>query len=314
MSRIETPGSDSLTRGGGQIPGSGGIPAFSLRRPRPLSIPVLIAVPHAGRHYTDSVTSRLRNAAEASLRLEDRYIDLVGDAVAKATGAALLTAHAPRAIIDLNRSPEDIDWDMVSGGARTIRTRLAAGRRARSGLGLVPRRLPGLGELWSERLDHKELTERIETIHQPYHAALARTLEAMRDRWGGALLLDLHSMPPLGPKSGADPAVDFVIGDRFGGSCESRLVLAGFEHFDAVGARAAHNRPYAGGYVLDRHGAPIRNISAMQLEVCRAAYLDRGLRAPTKGLSTVVEVVTGLVRRLADEIAGGSAELAQAAE
>ncbi len=314
MNLNETPGCDSLTRGGGLIPNSDGIPAFSLRRSRPLSIPVLIAVPHAGRHYTDGVKGQLRNASEASLRLEDRYVDLVGDAVARATGAAFLVAHAPRAMIDLNRSPDDIDWDMVSGGKPTVRTRLAAGRRARSGLGLIPRRLPGMGELWSERISHKQLGERIEAIHQPYHATLARTLEAMRDRWGGALLIDLHSMPPLGPKSGADPAVDFVIGDRFGGSCESRLVLAGFEHFESVGATAAHNRPYAGGYVLDRHGAPIRNISALQLEICRAAYLDRDLREPGEGLATVVETVTGLVRRLADEIADGSVGLAQAAE
>lgn len=314
MDRNETIPSDSLTRGGGSIPGSGGIPAYSLRRPRPLPIPVLIAVPHAGRHYPESISERLRSAEEASLRLEDRYVDLVGQAVARATGATLLVAHAPRAMIDLNRSPDDVDWEMVAGGKRPIRSRLAAGRRSRSGLGLVPRRLPGLGELWSGLLSQNELTARIEQVHQPYHAALAKTLEAMRDRWGAAILVDLHSMPPLGPKSGRDAAVDFVIGDRFGASCEGRLVTAAFDHLELSGASAAHNRPYAGGYVLDRHGAPSRNISAMQLEICRAAYLDRPLREPGEGLPQVVEVVTGLVRRLADEVAGGGLALAQAAE
>ena len=33
---------------------------------------------------------------------------------------------------------------------------------------------------------------------------------------------------------------------------------------------AAQNRPYSGGYVLDRHGAPERGIHALQVEVCRA--------------------------------------------
>ena len=303
MDRNETSQGDSLNRRGGLIPGSDSAPAFTLRRPRPQPVPILIAVPHAGRHYPAKLTERLRAPAEATLRLEDRYVDLVAEAVAKETGAALLVAHAPRAMIDLNRSPDDVDWEMVDGGMPRFGRRLAAGRRARSGLGLVPRRLPGMGELWNARLGAKELAERIDLIHQPYHTALATTLESMRDKWGASLLIDLHSMPPLGPKKGPDAAADFVIGDRFGGSCESRLAGAAFGHFKAHGASAAHNRPYAGGYVLDRHGAPVRNISAMQLEICRSTYLDRDLREPGPGMADVVRIVTGLVRRLADEFA-----------
>ena len=312
MDPNEISADDSRNRGGGLIPGSEGKPAFSLRRRKP--IPILIAVPHAGRDYPLPILRQMRHPDTAPLRLEDRYVDLVGDAVAQETGAALLVAHAPRAMIDLNRSPEDVDWEMVAGRAAAMRPRHAAGRRARSGLGLVPRRLTGLGELWTAQISRSDLAERIESVHQPYHSTLARTLEAMRDRWGAALLVDLHSMPPLGPKTGDDAAVDFVIGDRFGGSCESRLVMAGFDHFDAAGASAAHNRPYAGGYVLDRHGAPGRGISAMQLEICRSAYLDAELREPGEGLPDVIRIVAGLVRRFADELARTSGGLAEAAE
>ena len=314
MDRFETSRGDSLNRGGGMIPGSDGKPAYTLRRPRPLPIPILIAVPHAGRDYPLPLLRRMRHPDSAPLRLEDRLVDLVADAVAHETGAALLIAHTPRAMIDLNRSPDDVDWEMIAGRAASLRPRLAAGRRARSGLGLVPRRLPGLGELWTGQLTRSELAERIESVHQPYHTALGRTLETMRDRWGAALLIDMHSMPPLGPKTGEEAAADFVIGDRFGGSCESRLVMAGFDQFDAAGVRSAHNRPYAGGYVLDRHGAPGRGINAMQLEICRAAYLDGEMRAPGAGLPDVVDIVIGLVRRLADELAGSTGSLAEAAE
>lgn len=314
MNFSDQAGNDSITRGGGSVPGAEGLPAFSLRQPRPMSVPVLIAVPHAGRNYPAELTAEMRDPAEASVRLEDRYIDLVGERVTRATGAALLVAHAPRAMIDLNRSPDDVDWEMVRGGGGSVRSRLTAGRRARSGLGLVPRRLPGLGELWRGPMSRTQLRERIEQIHQPYHQTLSRTLEAMRDRWGGALLVDLHSMPPLGRKSGPDAAVDFVVGDRFGSSSESRFVSVALRYFEADGARAAHNRPYAGGYVLDRHGAPARQISAIQLEVCRSTYLDVTLREPNDGLAHVVTTLTGLVRRLADEVASGGLGFAQAAE
>ena len=299
---------------GGLLPGSGGQPAFDLRQKRPSAIPVLIAVPHAGRSYPPDLIDNMRSPENSTLRLEDRLVDLLGRKIAAETGAALLIAHAPRAMIDLNRSPEDIDWEMVEGGRPMGKKRFAAGRRARSGLGLVPRRLPGLGELWKRRLDRVELDERIEMVHRPYHTSLIHALENLRDRWGAALLLDLHSMPPLGKKSGRDPAPDFVMGDRYGSSCGSSLSLAAFDHFERHMRSAAHNRPYAGGYVLDRHGSPARGLHAMQVEVCRSVYLDSALREPGEGVDQTAELLSGLVRRLADELLSGARKLPQAAE
>ena len=298
---------------GGIIPGTAGQTAFSLALREPAPVPILIAVPHAGRAYPGEFAGLMRNQAAASLRLEDRFADLVAEAVARETGAGLLIAHAPRAMIDLNRAPDDVDWDMVAGGQPEPRVRLAAGRRARSGLGLVPRRLPGLGELWKRRMTRDELVGRVEQVHEPYHAALSGGLEMLRDRWGAALLIDLHSMPPLGPKRGADAAPDFVIGDRFGASCDGSLSAAALDHLAQAGCRAAHNRPYAGGYVLDRHAVPARGVHAMQVEICRSAYLDSRLREPGPGLAGVARVLTGLVRRMAEELAAGR-RLPQAAE
>ena len=315
MSKSNPGSADSQETTGGMIPGGEGQPAFVLHRQLTSAIPVLIAVPHAGRDYPASLINRMRHPAEAAPRLEDRYVDLVARKVAETTGAALLVAGAPRAMIDLNRSPEDVDWEMISG-PRTgyVRSRLAAGRRSRSGLGLVPRRLPGLGELWRQRLPAADLSARIEQVHAPYHLALSQALESLRDRWGAALLLDMHSMPPLGPKTGENAAVDYVIGDRFGAACEGELTGAALQHLAANGVRVAHNRPYAGGYVLDRHGAPARGVSAMQMEICRAQYLDAQLREPGEGLDNVADLMTGLVVRLADAVTRNAHGFAQAAE
>lgn len=292
-------GRESRKTYGGQVPGSAGQAAFSLLLRDPL--PILIAVPHGGRLYPGQLSALMRNAPAAGLRLEDRLTDLVGEAVAHDTGASLLVAHAPRAMIDLNRAPDDVDWDMVAGGAPESR-RLAAGRRARSGLGLVPRRLPGLGELWKRRMTREDLAERLEQVHVPYHSALAAALETLRDRWGAALLVDLHSMPPLGSKRGADAAPDFVIGDRFGATCDSSLRAVACDHLAQTGRKVAHNRPYAGGYVLDRHAAPARGLHALQVEICRSLYLDAQLQEPGPGLADVTRLLSGLVRRLADEV------------
>lgn len=307
---------DSPAITGGEIPGSPGQPAFLLRQTEASRVPVLIAVPHAGRAYPGSLIERMRNPGFASLRLEDRYVDLLGEAVASATGAALLVAQAPRAMIDLNRAPEEIDWEMFAQGKPDGIGSYTPGLRVRSGLGLIPRRLPGLGELWKRRHDQAELTARIDQIHTPYHQCLADSLVQLRARWGCALLIDLHSMPPLGLRDG--PAPEFVLGDRFGTTSHGRLVASCFAYLAQQRRPAAHNRPYAGGYVLERHAAPDSGIHALQLEIDRSRYLDARLAEPGAGFPAMVAVLTGLVRKLAGEVAElgqtGRAAWAQAAE
>ena len=310
----QTPASqtDSTVLHGGSIPGAEGVEAFTLRAPDPSAIPVLLAVPHAGRSYPGSLLERMRHPGFVALRLEDRYVDLLAEAVAERTGTALLVARAPRAMIDLNRAVEDIDWDMIGGalpreawpgdvGSYTPGPN-TPGHRARSGLGLIPRRLPGLGELWKRRHDHADLAARIAGIHEPYHACLDEALAQLRARWGAALLIDLHSMPPLGLRGGQG-SPEFVVGDRFGTTCHGALVGSAFSYFAEMRRGTAHNRPYAGGYVLDRHSAPQRGLHAFQLEIDRSSYLDSRLLEPGEGFDAMVTLLVGLVRRLAGEVA-----------
>ena len=288
---------------GGFLPGTDGEPAFVVHASRASPIPVLIAVPHAGRNYPPALNAAMRDPGRAVLRLEDRLVDALGEAVAAATGAALIVAHAPRAMLDLNRAADDIDWEMIAGRPLGRVPHQPPGRRARSGLGLIPRRVPGLGELWRGRLDHAELEARIAGIHAPYHAQVAAELAALRNRWGAALLLDLHSMPPLGDRLGANAAAEYVLGDRFGATSDGGLVATAFACLAEAGARAAHNRPYAGGYALDYHAAPRRGIHALQLEVDRRSYLDDSLREPGPGFAATADLLTTLTRRLAAEVA-----------
>jgi N-formylglutamate amidohydrolase len=311
----QAPPADSQRRFGGLIPGEVGHAAYSLRMATPSALPVLIAVPHAGRAYPGSLLERMRNPGFAALKLEDRYADRLGEAVAKATGAALLVANAPRAMIDLNRAIEDVDWDMFARGKPDNVGSYTPGMRARSGLGLIPRRIPGLGELWKRRHEADELSARIDLIHTPYHECLAETLAELRERWGAALLIDLHSMPPLGYRGGPR-APEFVIGDRFGASCHGALIASCFGFLAELQRATAHNRPYAGGYVLDRHAQPEAGIHALQLEIDRSSYLDSRLAEPGPEFDVIVELLCGLVRRLASEVAdlGRTAIWANAAE
>ena len=307
---------DSRSYSGGFIEGLPDAKAFTFTGPVQQTIPILIAVPHAGRLYPESVRRNMREPDHCALRLEDRYVDALGAEIAQLTGAGLLVAHAPRAMLDLNRAKDDVDWGMITGNRSSTTKHSQSNRRARSGLGLVPRRLPGFGEIWRSAMDQAQLDARIEGIHRPYHAALGKELARIRDEWGAALLLDLHSMPPLKKQFGQAEPPRFVLGDRFGASCASSLIGQALRYLEQRDKPVAHNRPYAGGFVLDQHSAPIRGIHTMQVEVCRSTYLDRTMDRPSARLASVARMLAGLTRELGGATAqlGFGNQLPQAAE
>ena len=307
---------DLVTAKGGAVGSPEHGPAYTHVAPRSMPLPVLIAVPHAGRAYPGEILANMRDPDMSQLRLEDRHVDQLGVAISKQTGTGLLVANAPRAMLDLNRAQDDIDWEMIEGERARPARHSAANRRARSGLGLVPRRLPGFGEIWRSRLSREELEARINSIHRPYHAFLANELQRIRYEWGAALLIDLHSMPPLRANGGQERPPQIVLGDRFGASCHGSLVARAFRYFEQQGCASAHNRPYSGGYVLDRHASPVRGLHAIQVEVCRSAYLDEYLTEPSPNMAHLATMLAGLVRELGAETAklGSGGEFAQAAE
>ncbi len=224
--------------------------------------------------------------------LEDRLMDrLIWRAAA--LGVTVLVAKAPRAEIDLNRDEREIDPALIDPPLAPHT--LIQSPRTRGGLGLIPSRLPGAGAIWSRPIRREELNRRVVAIHRPYHEALERLLEQARLRFGAAVLLDCHSMPPRGP--GQDGA-DLVLGDRHGISMAAALVDMVEDTAEEHGYRVARNDPYAGGYVVARHGRPDRNIHALQLEIDRSTYLDARLKLPGQGFDAAAQLIAAVTERL----------------
>jgi N-formylglutamate amidohydrolase len=268
---------------------------FDRHGPMAPASPVVISVPHAGRDYPATLLAEARVPA-ALVLLEDRHVDAV--ALAAHGGEALLIQRTPRASIDLNRAEDERD-PQVDAGARAGHHPSA---KVRSGLGLVPRRAGGAGELWRRRFSDAEVRERIASAHRPYHAALAAALDAAEARFGVAVLVDLHSMPPL---PGAR-AAEIVIGDRYGRTAGAGLVSRAAAIWSAAGFRVALNAPYAGGHLIERHAAPARGRHALQLEIDRRLYLDAGRDRPGPGLPRIAELVRAMLDALCDEVLAGS--------
>ncbi|HYD37106.1 MAG TPA: N-formylglutamate amidohydrolase, partial [Allosphingosinicella sp.] len=182
-------------------------PPFRRLGPARPASPVVLSVPHAGRAYSDGLLATARLPRTRLESLEDRLVDrLVWRAVE--AGAAALVADSPRAEIDLNRDERELDPAMVLPRPPADATVESA--RTRGGLGLIPTRIAGSGAIWRQRIAAAEVARRIEHIHRPYHGAIAAELDSARARFGIAVLLDCHSMPPRG--TGGDASV--VLGDR----------------------------------------------------------------------------------------------------
>lgn len=258
--------------------------------------PVILSVPHAGRDYPDELRAALAVPLAALLPLEDRHVDAV--ALAARRDESVLIARHARAWIDLNRSEADRDPMVEQDGQ--IQRMPAQSAKVRSGLGLVPRRAGGAGTIWRRRWTGAEIDRRILASHRPYHAALAMLIGRAQRRFGYAVLIDVHSMPPLNPPGSA---AQVVIGDRFGRSASPRLV-ARMEHcVRAAGLRVAVNTPYAGGHLLDRHGAPGRGIHAVQVELDRSLYLNQRMDQPGPGVARCAALVRALIDAAMDELA-----------
>jgi N-formylglutamate amidohydrolase len=167
-------------------------------------LPVVLSVPHAGRAYSPALLRSARLPRMKLERLEDRLVDRL---VWRATqsGATALIALAPRAEIDLNRDEREIDPAMIVPPPSAAA--LIASPRTRGGLGLIPGRIGNAGPIWTGRIPAAELDRRIETIHRPYHQPLEAALGHARTRFGAAILLDCHSMPPRPRGEGGGGAI-----------------------------------------------------------------------------------------------------------
>lgn len=244
---------------------------YELRRPADQRIPFVFNSPHSGQVYPPAFLQQSQLDAQTIRRSEDCFVDQLF-AASVMLGAPMLVAHFPRAYLDVNREPYELDAKMFSDSLPSYANANSA--RVAGGLGTVPRLVGEGQEIYAQKLPVEEALGRITTIYKPYHALLAGMLVETRSRFGYGVLVDCHSMPTgiRFPESGLRP--DFIIGDRFGTSCSPELTHTAIHILREMGYAVAHNKPYAGGYITEHYGRPLKRFHALQIEVNRGLYLN----------------------------------------
>lgn len=269
-------------------------PAFETIRPRRLVAPVVFNSPHSGRIYPERFLALTRLDHLSIRQSEDAYVDELY-ARAPHLGAPLLRAHFPRAYLDANREPWELDPTMfvepLSDRFNTTSPRVAAG------LGTLARVVAENKPIYRERLTLEDARMRIEGIYQPYHAALQKLLSEAIAGFGIAVLVDCHSMPRLG-RHGDRAAPDIVLGDRYGTTCAPALMDLVETVFSSAGLRVARNRPYAGGFCTRTYGRPQHGVHAVQIEISRHLYMNETTLDPHGGFDAIRHLVDRLIHTL----------------
>jgi len=246
-------------------------PPFCVARPGELKVPLVFNSPHSGRIYPSTFLAASKLDPHTLRRSEDSFVEELFGFVTD-LGAPLLHAHFPRAYLDVNREPYELDPILFRDGlphyANTQSVRVVGG------LGTIARIVSECDEIYREPLSVEAALERINRLYTPYHDTLAALLLEAKREFGLAVLIDCHSMPsnPAADQRASRP--DFVLGDRFGTSCNSELTRLAASKLEALGYAVALNKPYAGGYITEHYGRPHKAQHVLQIEINRSLYMN----------------------------------------
>ncbi len=269
--------------------------AFVLKRPTRAVGPVIFASPHSGRDYPAAFLERAILDRQAIRSSEDAFVDRIFDCAPK-LGAPLLTARVPRAFIDLNRAADELDPAVIEGIARAPHN-----PRVASGLGVIPRVVAGGRPIYSGKLSLTEAQARLSRFWHPYHQALAALIEETRTAFGQAILIDCHSMPHEAIEAHSRPGharPEVVLGDRYGVAA-GRDVMDRIEAaFASTGLRVGRNAPFAGAYVAQAYGRPLRGVHVVQVEIDRALYMNEERIEPLPGFEAFRVLIAGVVAEI----------------
>lgn len=274
-------------------------PAFEIHRPDRHRAPFVFCSPHSGRVYPKHFIAQSRLDSHTLRRSEDCYVDELFQAV-PALGAPLIAARFPRAFLDVNREPYELDPALIHEPLPDYAN--AQSVRVIGGLGTIARIVADGEEIYREPLTLSSALARIEALYLPFHTALSELLNETRNRFGYVLLVDCHSMPSAAMTRGVASRPDFVIGDRFGGSCDQRISHFLRDELSAMGYDVHMNRPYAGGYITESYGRPTRGWHAVQIEINRGLYLDELSLERSEGYARLAADLSALLEMMFAEL------------
>ncbi|KQP17684.1 N-formylglutamate amidohydrolase [Pseudorhodoferax sp. Leaf267] len=262
--------------------------------------PLVLDSPHSGTVYPDDFA----HACDAAVlrRAEDTHVEKLYD-FAPGLGVAWIEALFPRSYLDANRDLTEIDETLLDAPwPGPIATDARVLSKVRLGKGLIWRTTDEGTPLYARKLSVAEVEERIDRCWRPYHAAVARAIDAAHAAHGYSIHINCHSMPAVASRFATDfPGLahaDFVVGDRDGSTADPALSQAIVAHLRHLGYDVAYNHPYKGVELVRRYGDPARHRHSIQIEINRKLYMDEQTLALHAGAVPLKAHLRALVEML----------------
>jgi N-formylglutamate deformylase len=222
------------------------------------TVPLLVSLPHIGTAIPEDLRSGYVERALAS-EDTDWHLDKVYEFVDE-MGASVLMPKYSRYVIDLNRSPENIQMYTGTNNTELCPTHFFSGD-ALYREGAAP--------------NDVEIARRRDRYWRPYHDALNSELQRLKSIHGYAILFEGHSIKSELPWlfEGRLPVLN--LGTVDGASCAatmrtalSNVLQSQMQFSHVVDAR------FKGGYITRHYGQPDDRVHAVQLEMCWRCYMQ----------------------------------------
>ena len=209
-------------------------------------VPLLLAVPHAGRALPGDLLPRLTEAGLTGLDTDwhlDRLLNM-----APALGIGVVAFQASRMVIDVDQPVGAVNLCPVSTH------------------GDVPFYQPGQAPS-ADETEHRRAT-----LWQPYHQGLAMALAAARRRFGGVVLLDVHSVRSL---HHGDADISIAANSEMVAPALTARLLTQLQHVHANhGLRTRLDLDEPPGFTARHHAQPTLGVHAVRLTVSQALYME----------------------------------------
>ena len=271
---------------------------IDVKRPFKQALPLVVSSPHSGRNYhqkfvdaSDLTPLRLRSS-------EDSFVDEIFDS-APTLGAPFIKALFPRAFLDVNRQPFELDPSMFSDILPNFVT--TQNSRISAGLGTIARVVSNGEKIYRDKLTFIEAETRINNFYWPYHQTLKTLIDDTKNEFGYCILLDCHSMPSGTNKyknscrSSTGSLGDIVLGDCYGTSCHRDIINSAIDILSGYGFSVRRNIPYAGGFITRNYGKPKEGVHAIQIELNRSLYMDEKLIERLDNIELLAKAMTNFM-------------------
>ena len=249
---------------------------------------MLVSIPHCGIYIPEAISADFATDYIRRQPMADWYLHHLYDFL-PSLGITTIYGTYSRFVADLNRPPD---------GKQLYPGRFETGMVA-------------LKTFWGEDIYHtppsqEEVERRRLLVHAPYHARLMELLQSKITRFGGVVLIDVHSVASRANLLHGALQHDVYLGDRDGKTNSGWLTRTVEQGFRGAGLRVVRNNPYKGGYITQYYGE-IDQVAALQIEMRWGLYLDenhpdQALGYPSfnpfkKILRDVFELMLGEVRQ-----------------